>query len=262
MNWNPKTWKFNWKGDKERWIILLAVGLIFLILAFPTGKKNVTTRDDFDSGSTTGAGYGFGGSSTADSGASGGYGGSSGSGSGIGGGYGGAAGSGYGGGYGDSAGNGSATGSTVQNTSLTAASLPAAAAPTLTYEQRLEERLKEILSRVDGVGAVDVMIVLRSSEERVWLTDRDTNSSSTRETDSGGGSRQIQSQEISEETVLTGQSGSAAPVLEKEVYPEISGVVVSAAGGGSPAVQAEISAAVEALFGVPSHKIKILKRVE
>ena len=260
MNWNPKTWKFNWKGDKERWIILLAVGLIFLILAFPTGKKNVTTRDDFDSGSTAGAGYGFGGSSTADSGTSGGYSGSSGSG--TGGVYGDAAGSGYGGGYGDSVGNGSATGGTVQNTSLISASLPAAAAPTLTYEQRLEERLKEILSHVDGVGAVDVMIVLRSSEERVWLTDRDTNSSSTRETDSGGGSRQIQSQEIREETVLTGQSGSAAPVLEKEVYPEISGVIVSAAGGGSPVVQAEISAAVEALFGVPSHKIKILKRVE
>ena len=227
MNWNPKTWKFNWKGDKERWIILLAVGLIFLILAFPSGKKNVTTKDDFDSDSTADAGYGFGRSSTADSDTSGGY-----------------------------------SGGNVPNTSLTAASLPAAAAPTLTYEQCLEGRLKEILSHVDGVGAVDVMIVLRSSEERVWLTDRDTNSSSTRETDSGGGSRQIQSQEISEETVLTGQSGSAAPVLKKEVYPEISGVVVSAAGGGSPTVQAEISAAVEALFGVPSHKIKILKRVE
>ncbi len=221
MNWNPKTWKFNWKGkdSKERWIILLAVGLIFLILAFPSGKKNVATRDDFDSGSTADGGYGFGGGGSADSGAD-------------------------------------------QNTSLIAAALPAAAAPALTYEQRLEARLKEILSHVDGVGAVDVMIVLRSSEERVWLTDRDTNSSSTRETDSGGGSRQIQSQEIREETVLTGQSGSAAPVLEKEVYPEISGVIVSAAGGGSPVVQAEISAAVEALFGVPSHKIKILKRVE
>lgn len=238
MNWNPKTWKFNWKGkdSKERWIILLAVGLIFLILAFPSGKKNVATRDDFDSGSTADGGYGLGGGGSADSGASGVYSGGSES--------------------------GSATGGAGQNTSLIAAALPAAEAPTLTYEQRLETRLKEILSHVDGVGAVDVMIVLRSSEERVWLTDRETNSSSTRETDSGGGSRQIQSQEISEETVLTGQSGSAAPVLEKEVYPEISGVVVSAAGGGSPVVQAEISAAVEALFGVPSHKIKILKRVE
>ncbi len=220
MNWNLKTWKFNWKDGKERWLILLAAGLILLILAFPSGKKNVTTRDDFDSGGAAGTVYGSGESGVSDAGADG------------------------------------------QNTSLTAAALPAAAAPTVSYEQRLEERLKEILSHVDGVGEVDVMIVLRSSEERVWLTDRDANTSSTCETDSGGGSRQIQSQEIRESTVFAGQSGKEEPVLEKEMYPEIGGVVVSASGGGSPATQAEISAAVEALFGVPSHKIKILKRVE
>ncbi len=50
--------------------------------------------------------------------------------------------------------------------------------------------------------------------------------------------------------------------MEKELRPEIGGVVVSASGGGSPAIQAEISAAVEALFDVPSHKIKVLKRAE
>ena len=80
--------------------------------------------------------------------------------------------------------------------------------------------------------------------------------------DAGGGTRLVQSQEISEKTILTDQNGSEGPLLEKRLYPEISGVAVIASGGGSPKVQAEISAAVEALFGVPSHKIKVLKRVE
>ena len=44
----------------------------------------------------------------------------------------------------------------------------AAAKGTLTYEQQLEERLKELLSHVEGVGKVEVMIVLKSSEEKVW----------------------------------------------------------------------------------------------
>ena len=48
-----------------------------------------------------------------------------------------------------------------------------------------------------------------------------------------------------------GQDGKDGALLEKELKPQIGGVVVSAAGGGSPAVQAEISAAVEALFDVP-----------
>ncbi len=132
----------------------------------------------------------------------------------------------------------------------------------LSYEQQLEARLKELLSHVDGVGEVEVMIVLKSSEEKVWRVDKNTSYSSTQETDSNGGTRDIRSQEVSEGTILSGQSGLEGPLLEKELRPEISGVVVTATGGGSPTVQAEISAAVEALFDVPSHKIKVLKRVE
>ena len=50
--------------------------------------------------------------------------------------------------------------------------------------------------------------------------------------------------------------------MEKELMPEIEGVVISAQGGGDARIQAEISAAMEALFHVPQHKIRVLKRVE
>ena len=48
--------------------------------------------------------------------------------------------------------------------------------------------------------------------------------------------------------------------MEKEVKPEISGVVISADGGGSAVVRAEISEAMEALLGLPANKIKVMKR--
>lgn len=50
--------------------------------------------------------------------------------------------------------------------------------------------------------------------------------------------------------------------MEKELRPEISGIVISAEGGGSAVVRAEVSEAMEALFGLPQHKIKVLKRVK
>lgn len=53
-------------------------------------------------------------------------------------------------------------------------------------------------------------------------------------------------------TVLDGKSQS--PVMEKEVKPEISGVVISADGGGSAVIRAEISEAMEALLGLPANK--------
>ncbi|MFR5600990.1 MAG: stage III sporulation protein AG [Lachnospiraceae bacterium] len=131
-----------------------------------------------------------------------------------------------------------------------------------TYEEQLEKRVKEILRTVDGVGKVDVMIVLKASEEKVYHVDQNKSVSTTKETDSSGGSRDITSRESEETTILMDGSSGSIPVLEKEVKPEIEGIIISAAGGGSPKVKAEISEAMEALFGIPSHKIKVLKRVE
>lgn len=130
------------------------------------------------------------------------------------------------------------------------------------YEAELENRVKELLKNVDGVGKVDVMILLKSTGEKVVRVDSDTSRAITEETDSGGGSRKVENEERSESTVLTSGSGNNTPIIEKEIRPELSGIIISAAGGGSPKVQAEISAAMEALFGLPAHKIKVLKRVE
>ena len=40
MDFKQWTSKFNWKNGKDKWLILLAVGLILLILAFPSGDGN------------------------------------------------------------------------------------------------------------------------------------------------------------------------------------------------------------------------------
>lgn len=210
MGWKPEKWKFNLKGSRDRLLILLALGLIFLILAFPSGNKSKNTPNELSNEAKAAAEQ--------------------------------------------SMENGNNTEDMVSS--------EAASKAVLTYEQQLEARLKELLSHVDGVGEVEVMIVLKSSEEKVWRVDKNTSYSSTQETDSNGGSRDIRSQEVTESTILPGQGNGDGALLEKELKPEIGGVVVSAAGGGSPTVQAEISAAVEALFDVPSHKIKVLKRVE
>ncbi len=130
------------------------------------------------------------------------------------------------------------------------------------YETQLENRVREILKHVEGVGKVDVMIVLRSSGEKVWQTDEGSSSSLTEERGENGMTRRVVGQEKEASTVILSKDGEQSPMLSKELYPEIAGVVISAEGGGSPAVQAEISAAMEALFGLPAHKIKVLKRVE
>ena len=127
------------------------------------------------------------------------------------------------------------------------------------YEKLLEQRIRELLKNVEGVGEVDVMVVLKASEERIWHVDKSSTSSVTEENGAGSGSSRITREENqSESTVIDGKSQS--PVMEKEVKPEISGVVISADGGGSAVIRAEISGAMEALLGLPANKIKVMKR--
>ena len=117
----------------------------------------------------------------------------------------------------------------------------------------------------EGVGKVDVMVVLSSSGEKVFRTDRSENTSTTKEKDASGGERDAVSSQLEENTVFSqsaGQNTGNGPLIEKELYPQISGIVISAQGGDLPSVQAEISQAMEALFGLEPHKIKVLKRVE
>ena len=134
--------------------------------------------------------------------------------------------------------------------------------PVQLYEKELEKRVKEILKNVEGVGTVDVMIMLHSSGEKIIHVDQERSRTSTEEQDSSGGTRKVMTEETSQTALMSGSSGSQEPVIEKEIQPEIAGVVISAQGGGSAQVKAEISEAMEALFGLPAHKIKVLKRVE
>ena len=134
--------------------------------------------------------------------------------------------------------------------------------PVQLYEKELEKRVKEILKNVEGVGTVDVMIMLHSSGEKIIHVDQERSRTSTEEQDSSGGTRKVMTEETSQTALMSGNSGSQEPVIEKEIQPEIAGVVISAQGGGSAQVKAEISEAMEALFGLPAHKIKVLKRVE
>ena len=96
------------------------------------------------------------------------------------------------------------------------------AVPILSAEQELELRVRELLSGVEGVGELDVMIFFKEEKEMGFY----------------------------------GNDGT------EDHGSQVSGIIISADGGGSSVVKTEISQAMEALFDLPPHKIKVLKRVK
>ncbi|MDD2980470.1 MAG: stage III sporulation protein AG [Hespellia sp.] len=128
------------------------------------------------------------------------------------------------------------------------------------YEKNLEEKLQSTLEQMDGVGAVTVMITLKSSEENVVASDRQSSSSVT--TQEADGQSQSTTENTTDTTGIYSQNtdGSQTPYVSKQLTPKIEGVVVLAEGGDNGVVVENITEAVQALFGVEVHKIKVVKR--
>lgn len=110
------------------------------------------------------------------------------------------------------------------------------------YEERIETRLEDILHKIHGAGKVEVMITLKNHGESV--VEKDV---------------QRMSEQVSEVTVYEDQTEEGGPFVAKEIVPEIEGVLVVAQGGGNAIVAQNISEAVQALFDIEIHKIKIVK---
>lgn len=128
------------------------------------------------------------------------------------------------------------------------------------YVASLEQRLSESLSYMRGVGKVKVMITLKSSAEKVVEKDIPSSRSNTMETDAEGGNRSIYDVSSEESTVyITEDSGAQTPYVVKNIEPIVAGVVVIAQGGNDAEVSKNITEAVQALFNLEAHKIKVLQ---
>ncbi len=154
----------------------------------------------------------------------------------------------------------SSGGTTPETSDRGSVSADSAQAALNLYVENQEERLKDILEQMDGVGKIQVMIRAKASKEYVVEKDLTTNTNTVSETDSQGGTRQSSEASKSESSLYTKDgSGNDVPWVVKELEPEIEGVVVAAEGGGNEQVANEITQAVQVLFNIPIHKIKVVK---
>jgi stage III sporulation protein AG len=128
------------------------------------------------------------------------------------------------------------------------------------YEEKYETRIKEILEKMVGVGGVEVMVNIESTEEIiVYKNHRDTQSK-TNEKDRNGAVRQITEVSRNGEIVLHEVSGNQSPIILKTIKPQIRGVVIVANGAENITVKTMILEAVRKGLAVPPHRISIAPR--
>lgn len=122
------------------------------------------------------------------------------------------------------------------------------------YVADLEQRLEAILEQMEGVGKTKVMITLAASTEKIIEKDVDIrNSVSNSENENNA------TNENSETTIYSSLSDGDVPYVKQEISPVIEGVLVVAEGGDLAVVKQNITEVIQALFGIDTHKIRVMK---
>lgn len=123
----------------------------------------------------------------------------------------------------------------------TAAAPPAAETQEADYAAQLEQQMAELLATVEGAGTVRVMVTVSHREKTVYAADTESRADGS----------------AASTPVLV--SGNTAGLVETVYAPEVLGVAVVCTGGDDPAVQASITALVQALTDVGTHHITVAK---
>ena len=128
-----------------------------------------------------------------------------------------------------------------------------------TGSEELEKKLENILSKIEGVGNVNVCINYSESSEVVAMYNENSKVSTTEETDTSGGLRKIQQTDSQKDIVYKEDNGEKTPITKKVVQPKIEGAIITAKGASNANTKANIIQAVEAVTGLATHKIQVFE---
>lgn len=126
-------------------------------------------------------------------------------------------------------------------------------------EYNLEQSLEDILSKMTGVGKVQVLVTYSESSEVVAMYNEKSTSSNTEETDTNGGTRKIEQTDVDKEIIYEEKNGEKNPITQKVIMPKIEGAVITAEGAGNVNIKTNIIQAVSAATGLSTYRIQVFE---
>ncbi len=126
-------------------------------------------------------------------------------------------------------------------------------------EYNLKQSLEDILSKISGVGKVQVLITYSETSEVVAMYNEKSTSSNTEETDANGGVRKIESTDTDKEVIFEENEGEKTPITQKVVMPKIEGAIITAEGAGNANIKTNIIQAVSAATGLSAYRIQVFE---
>lgn len=119
--------------------------------------------------------------------------------------------------------------------------------------KHLELQLSQVLSQINGAGAVEVMITYSGSTEKIIANTKSTHTNSS----TGSGAINTSTSTVTETPIIINSNGSSRLYVTKEIMPDVKGVIVVAQGAGSAKVRLELMRAVQTVLNVSANNIEI-----
>jgi len=114
--------------------------------------------------------------------------------------------------------------------------------------EAMEERMRAILSQIDGVGSLELMLTVDSTNRQEYAMDTELSYS--------GQTAAPDDYSRRTETVVVADS----PVVARDISPAYRGALVVCEGGGNAEVKLAVTEAVSSLTGLSSDRITVVKK--
>lgn len=126
-----------------------------------------------------------------------------------------------------------------------------------TEEAIIEERLGQILGKIQGAGEVEVMVTFDMGSEIIPASNTVEIKDISEEKDAGGGTRTVQSQNVTENVVTSNDNSGTKPLVLKEIKPQVRGVIVVAEGADDIEVKVRLYDAVKTVLQVSGDRVQV-----
>lgn len=114
--------------------------------------------------------------------------------------------------------------------------------------EAMEERMRAILSQIDGVGSLELMLTVESTGRQEYAMDTELSYS--------GQTAAPDDYSRRTETVVVADS----PVVARSISPAYRGALVVCEGGGNAEVKLAVTEAVSSLTGLSADRITVVKK--
>ncbi len=118
------------------------------------------------------------------------------------------------------------------------------------YRLSIENELTEVLSKISGVGLVDVMVTIEGTTEYIYAEEITSNESS-------GEGREESS--FKNEYVIIENGNQKEALIKKIIKPKINGVVIVCEGGDNASIAEKVYKSVSTVLDISSARVYVVK---